>query len=97
MKKVILVFVGIAVAGISAYTAHRANSAKDWAEDLLLENAEALAEYESGGGGGSSNSWKCWSKTEKDGGGVWICGNPCVFNPDLKASKSSDGWCYSND
>ena len=47
MKKVILVFVGIAVAGISAYTAHRANSAKDWAEDLLLENAEALAEYES--------------------------------------------------
>lgn len=53
MKKIALILVCAAVAGISAYTAHRANSVKDWTDDLLLENAEALAEYESGGGYGN--------------------------------------------
>lgn len=93
MKKVILVFVGIAVAGISAYTAHRANSAKDWAEDLLLENAEALAEYESGGGG-SSQSWDCYSAVQ-EGMGVWVCGNSCTWN-EHRSGIGNVGKCYAN-
>ena len=53
MKKNALILVCVAVAGISAYTAHRANSVKDWTDDLLPENAEALADNESGGGQGN--------------------------------------------
>lgn len=93
-KKIFMPLLGAVVLGMSAYAGYRTYDAYNGVNesDLLLANAEALA----GDEGGSSDKWPCWSHTEDRGGGVWVCGNPCSFEKELKRDGKSDGWCYKN-
>ena len=93
-KKIFMPLLGAVVLGMSAYAGYRTYDAYNGVNesDLLLANAEALADDE----GGSSDKWPCWSHTEDRGGGVWVCGNPCSFEKELKRDGKSDGWCYKN-
>ena len=58
--------------------------------DLLMANVEALAS--NNGEAPSSDSWPCWSET-KNGGGVWVCGSPCVWAAS-KNKKSGESVCH---
>lgn len=75
------------VAGYGVYASQQGTETPDW----VMANIEALAQNE---GGGSSNSWSCWSQ-EKRGSGYWRCGNPCVF-VDGASGKGTEGKCYKN-
>ncbi|MFJ1321797.1 NVEALA domain-containing protein [Capnocytophaga canis] len=59
--------------------------------ELTLANIEALAQNENGGG--SADSWSCWSNL-KSGNGVWVCGNPCFFKDNAQGKGSADSICY---
>lgn len=95
-KKFFAPLIGAVVLGLSAYAGYRTYDAYNGVSesDLLLANAEALANNK--GEGGSSDRWPCWSKTKERGGGVWVCGNPCIFEKERGPLGSSDGWCYKN-
>lgn len=60
---------------------------------FFMANVEALSS-DSKDEGGASNKWPCWSDV-KDGDGVWVCGNPCVWKEHKKAHKGKSN-CYSN-
>ena len=92
MKKRIMIPAAIAaVMGVGAYFGH-ATATPAGESDLLLANAEALADR-SNEGGGSSNSWPCWSQSAKSSGGYWKCGAPCEW---VDGEKGTDGLsrCY---
>lgn len=63
-------------------------------QKFLMANVEALTNDGDGDGGGSSTSWSCWSSV-KDGDGVWVCGNPCVWKEN-KTNKGDKGTCVAH-
>ncbi len=84
---------GVAMAlagGFFGYDAYQ--EATVTAEERLFQaNLEALTDGETGGG--SSNSWHCWSKGTQGIGGYWRCGNPCVW-VELGSSSGPSSLCH---
>lgn len=76
---------GACLVGIHAY------STEDNADDLLLQNIEALTKNNEEG---VSEYWYCWSSLTEDGGGAWRCGNPCDW-VEHRDGKDGMGKCYS--
>lgn len=84
-------FAVIALMGIAGiYSRQSFKTNQDTENDLLLENAAALARIESDG---SSNYWTCWSQSMDSDGGFWRCGNPCVW-VDGQKGVDEKGRCY---
>lgn len=90
MKKKILGAVAVVAIAAMARFNLNINENSEFPE-LTLNNIEALADDESGGG---SNSWSCWSQ-EKSGSGYWRCGNPCQFI-DGAGGKGTESKCYKS-
>lgn len=74
------------VAAVYTFASNQSNDAE---HTLLLQNVEALSE----GDEGYSEVWDCWSELKNNGGGVWRCGKPCIYEPH-KASKTGKSECY---
>lgn len=85
MKKKLMFILPIAAA-ICTFASMQSNDAD---RALLLQNVEALSD----GDEGYSQSWDCWSELKNRGGGVWRCGNPCVYE-NHKAAKSGKSECH---
>lgn len=74
------------VAAVYTFASNQSNDAE---HTLLLQNVEALSE----GDKGDSEIWDCWSELKYNGGGVWRCGTPCIYEPH-KAAKKGESKCY---
>lgn len=85
MKKKFLFILPI-VAAVCTFFSIQSNDAE---RALLLQNVEALSE----GDEGNSEVWVCWSALKDNGGGVWRCGNTCVYEPH-KSAKTGKSKCY---
>ena len=85
MRKKYLLILPI-VAAVYTFASNQSNDAE---HTLLLQNVEALSE----GDKGYSETWDCWSELKVNGGGVWRCGNPCIYEPH-KAAKKGESKCY---
>lgn len=92
-KKFFAPLMGAVVLGLSAYAGYRTYDAYNGVSesDLLLANAEALANPDEGG---SSESWDCYSSVD-EGLGVWVCGNPCTWEEHRSGTGNTDK-CYKN-
>lgn len=93
-KKFFVPLMGALVLGVTAYAGYRTYDAyveKETESNLLLENAEALAENNEGG---SSESWDCYSGVV-EGFGVWVCGNPCKWE-EHRSGTGNISKCYKN-
>ena len=89
MRKVIFATAFVAMSGIALAYGMGAFSSQDNVAALQLDNAEVLAQNESG----SSSSWDCWSATNSGSGTVWICGNPCE-RVDGASPRGNSSRCY---
>ncbi len=58
-------------------------------KELAYQNVEALSQEETS----DADVWDCWSELKNNGGGVWSCGTPCVYEAHKK-SKSGKSKCY---
>ena len=61
--KVLLAFLLVAVAGYGVYT----SQTKTELSDVMLENVEALADFE-----WDENGWYCWKESYDDGGSAFF-------------------------
>ena len=74
--------------GINVFNAQKSETLSE----IALANVEALANIEIDNGGGSSNSWDCWSQ-QKPGYGYYRCGNPCEWVDDF-SSEGTSSKCF---
>ncbi|MDE6077006.1 MAG: hypothetical protein K2G29_04680 [Muribaculaceae bacterium] len=90
MRKVIFATAFVAMSGIALAYGMGAFSSQDNVAALQLDNAEVLAQNESG----SSSSWTCWNASQYEGGsGFWRCGRPCKWIENQRGIDSTDR-CY---
>lgn len=89
MKKLCIPATIVALVAVGVCFGHATATPSD-ESDLLLANAEALAQDDEGG---SSTSWLCWSQSKSSNGGFWRCGNPCTWI-DAAKGEGSEGRCY---
>ena len=75
MRKVIFATAFVAMSGIALAYGMGAFRSQDNIAALQLDNAEVLAQNESG----SSSSWDCWNAAKSGGADFWRYGNPCVW------------------
>ena len=91
-KKSIFAILCIATACWGTFAAYSLDGHVDETNDATFAaNIEALAQGE---GPGMSHEWACWSETDA-GSGVWVCGDPCSYNPFGRGSRG-ESKCYSN-
>lgn len=89
-KKSIFVIACMAIVCFGTFAAYSLYRNVDKEEcDTFAANVEALSQDE---GSGSSVEWSCWSEVE-EGHGVWVCGDPCAYNPYGKGSRG-EGKCF---
>ena len=87
MRKVIFATAFVVMSGIALAYGMGAFRSQDNIAALQLDNAEVLAQNESG----SSSSWDCWSSSQYEGGsGFWRCGQPCQWLENKKGIGSTD-------
>ena len=94
MKKVILkstlAVVAVTLSCLGAWKAYEA-----YGSALLMQNIEALTQ--DGGDNGGGNYKRPCNVDLKKGGGVWRCGNPCVYESRKirrNSLEQNQSYCY---
>ena len=87
MRKVIFATAFVAMSGIALAYGMGAFRSQEATAALQLDNAEVLAQNESG----SSPGWICWTSSQYEGGsGCWICGYPCPWLENQRGIGATD-------
>ncbi len=97
MKKVILkstlAVVAVTLSCLGAWKAYEAYGSVN--NSLLMQNIEALTQ--DGGDNGGGNYKRPCNVDLKKGGGVWRCGNPCVYESRKirrNSLEQNQSYCY---
>lgn len=97
MKKAIakstFAVVAVVVSSLGAWKAYEAYEYND--KSILTENIEALTQ--DGGDNGGGNYKRPCNVDLKKGGGVWRCGNPCVYESRKirrNSLEQNQSYCY---